>query len=46
MREKVRWGILGVAKIATEKVVPAMQRGAWSEVVAMASRHGKTAAIR
>ena len=23
----VRWGVLGVAKIATEKVIPAMQRG-------------------
>jgi predicted dehydrogenase len=40
MREKVRWGILGVAKIATEKVIPAMQRGALSEVVAIASRDG------
>jgi predicted dehydrogenase len=38
MPEKVRWGVLGVAKIATEKVVPAMQRGARSEVVALASR--------
>ena len=35
---KVRWGILGAAKIATEKVIPAMQRGAYSEVVAIASR--------
>ena len=24
---KVRWGVLGVAEIATEKVIPAMQRG-------------------
>ncbi len=23
---KVKWGVLGVAKIATEKVIPAMQR--------------------
>lgn len=38
MPEKVRWGVLGVAKIAIEKVVPAMQRGRRSEVVAMASR--------
>ncbi|MEN6602039.1 MAG: Gfo/Idh/MocA family oxidoreductase [Bryobacteraceae bacterium] len=43
MREKVRWGVLGVAKIATEKVIPAMQRGAWSEVVAIASRDGEKA---
>jgi predicted dehydrogenase len=35
---KVRWGVLGAAKIATVKVVPAMQRGAWSEVVAIGSR--------
>ena len=35
---KVRWGVLGVAKIATEKVIPAMQRGQFSEVVAIASR--------
>lgn len=38
MRKKVRWGVLGVAKIATEKVIPAMQRGEHSEVVAIASR--------
>jgi predicted dehydrogenase len=35
---KIRWGVLGVAKIATDKVIPAMQRGAWSEVTAIASR--------
>ena len=38
MRNKVRWGVLGVAKIATEKVIPAMQRGECSEVAAIASR--------
>jgi predicted dehydrogenase len=37
-QQKVRWGVLGVAKIATEKVIPAMQRGELSEVVAIASR--------
>ena len=37
MRQKVRWGVLGVAKIATAKVIPAMQRGLVSEVVAIAS---------
>jgi hypothetical protein len=26
--KKIRWGVLGVAKIATEKVIPAMQGGA------------------
>jgi len=35
---KIRWGVLGVARIATEKVIPAMQRGEWSEVTAIASR--------
>jgi predicted dehydrogenase len=35
---KIRWGVLGVAKIATVKVIPAMQRGQWSEVTAIASR--------
>jgi predicted dehydrogenase len=37
-KEKVRWGVLGVARIATQKVIPAMQRGEWSEVSAIASR--------
>jgi predicted dehydrogenase len=35
---KVRWGVLGAAKIAIEKVIPAMQRGERSDVVAIASR--------
>src|SRR5713101_7263221 len=43
MREKVRWGILSSAKIGTAKVIPAMQRGEWSEVVAIASRDGENA---
>ena len=38
MIRKVRWGVLGVASIATRKVIPAMQRGEWSEVAAIASR--------
>lgn len=38
MNECVRWGVLGAAKIAVEKVIPAMQRGERSEVVAVASR--------
>jgi predicted dehydrogenase len=37
-RMKLRWGVLGVAKIATRTVIPAMQRGHWSEVTAIASR--------
>jgi predicted dehydrogenase len=35
---KVRWGVLGVASIARRKVIPAMQRGAWSTIAAIASR--------
>jgi predicted dehydrogenase len=35
---KVRWGVLGVAHIAVRKVIPAMQKGQWSEVIAIASR--------
>lgn len=38
MHDKVRWGVLGVANIAVEKVIPAMQRGEWSAVTAIASR--------
>ena len=36
--DKVRWGILGVANIAMKKVIPAMQRGEWSEIAVIASR--------
>jgi len=36
--QKVRWGVLGVARIATQKVIPAMQRGELAEVVGIASR--------
>jgi predicted dehydrogenase len=35
---KVKWGVLGVARIAVEKVIPAMQRGEVSEIAAIASR--------
>jgi len=38
MSDKVRWGVLGVAKIATQKVIPPMQRLASAEIVAIASR--------
>jgi predicted dehydrogenase len=38
MTSTVRWGVLGTARIATRKVIPAMQRGSWSQVVAIASR--------
>src|SRR5579872_6316039 len=36
--QKVRWGVLGVASIATRKVVAAMQHGEWSTISAIASR--------
>jgi predicted dehydrogenase len=35
---KVKWGVLGVASIATRKVIPGMQKGQWSEIAAIASR--------
>ena len=38
MTGKVSWGVLGVAQIAVEKVIPAMQLGAVSRVDAIASR--------
>ena len=36
--QKVRWGVLGVSRIATVKVIPAMQRGQWCEIAGIASR--------
>src|ERR1022692_2259109 len=36
--QKVRWGVLGVARIATVKVIPAMQHGEWCEIAGIASR--------
>ena len=36
--KKVRWGVLGVARIAVNRVIPAMQAGECSEIVAIASR--------
>jgi predicted dehydrogenase len=38
VRRRVHWGVLGTARIAIEKVIPAMRRGRVSEVVAIASR--------
>jgi predicted dehydrogenase len=35
---KLRWGVLGVARIATVKVIPGMQRSALCEIAAIASR--------
>ena len=36
--QKVKWGVLGVASIAVREVIPAMQKGAKSEITAIASR--------
>jgi predicted dehydrogenase len=38
MNKKVRWGVLGAAHIAVAKVIPAMQRGSYSKITAIASR--------
>jgi predicted dehydrogenase len=39
----VRWGVLGAANIAVKKVIPAMQRGRLSRIVAIASREAAKA---
>lgn len=36
--KKIRWGILSTARIGTEKVIPAMQRGEHCEIVAIGSQ--------
>jgi len=41
--KKVRWGVLGAASIAVRKVIPGMQKGAYSEISAIASRDKKKA---
>jgi predicted dehydrogenase len=41
--KKVKWGVLSTAAIGVQKVLPAMQLGEWSEIVAIASRDGKKA---
>jgi predicted dehydrogenase len=38
MSKKVAWGVLGAANIGLKKVIPAMQRGEWCEMAAIASR--------
>ena len=43
MEKKVKWGVLGAAKIALKKVIPAMQRGESTKVIAIASREIKKA---
>ena len=41
--KKIHWGILSTAKIGIEKVIPAMQQGKYSEIVAIASRTHESA---
>ena len=41
--KKLRWGILSTAKIGREKVIPAMQKGMYSDIVAIASRNKEQA---
>jgi predicted dehydrogenase len=41
--KKVKWGVLSTAAIGVRKVIPGMQLGAWSEIVAIASRDGEKA---
>src|SRR5580700_8611696 len=38
LMRKIRWGVLGAAKIATVKVIPAMQKCELCEITAIASR--------
>lgn len=40
---KIRWGVLSTADIGLKKVIPAMQRGQYSEIVAISSRDPQTA---
>ena len=47
--KKVRWGVLSTANIGLEKVLPAMQKGEYCEITAMASQNlerGKAAATQ
>ena len=44
MSQTVSWGVLSTAKIAREKVIPAMQRGTLSRIDAIASRDAAKAA--
>ncbi|MDE3164961.1 MAG: Gfo/Idh/MocA family oxidoreductase, partial [Acidobacteriota bacterium] len=40
---KVRWGVLGAARIATKRVIPGMQAGEHCEIAAIASRDSERA---
>jgi len=39
MKSIIRWGVLSTAKIAREKVIPAMQKSAYCKVLAICSRN-------
>ncbi|MGD0735554.1 MAG: Gfo/Idh/MocA family oxidoreductase [Terracidiphilus sp.] len=43
MENSLRWGVLSTANIGLKKVIPAMQRGKYTRVVAIASRDGANA---
>ena len=43
MNNRIRWGVLGVASIATRKVIPAMKACARAEIAAIASRDRRKA---
>ena len=43
--DKIRWGILSTAKIGLNKVIPAMQKGKYSLIHAIASRDIEKAEI-
>ena len=37
--KNLRWGVLSTAKIALNKVIPAMQKSKYCEIIAIASRN-------
>ncbi len=39
----VRWGVLGAAAVARNRVIPGMQRSAWCDIAALASRDERRA---
>jgi len=43
--DRLRWGVMSTAKIATDNVVPAMQRSMRADVVAIASRDAEVAQV-
>lgn len=42
---KLRWGVLSTAKIGREKVIPSMQKGTFSEVIAIGSANKQAKTI-